>query len=100
MGDSGMTVVEAVRERVDAYFRRAYKRGLDAYEISDVPGYWRRLETCGGAHGGCHEPIHGFMFNEGGIRHTASYFDPPRVRGRFVSPTRTWRLLHDAERSS
>jgi hypothetical protein len=37
------------------------------FEPTETPGYWRRKKPCDSS---CREPIHGYLFNEGGIRHT------------------------------
>lgn len=89
--------VSAAQRRVDAIFQSRYRTTLADVDITDTPGYWKRREPCGGR-GACREPIHGTLFNEGGIRHTLSYFDPVRDEyGRFRSTTRTWSVLRGAD---
>jgi len=80
------------RELVLRQFRLHHRvESLDEVRRTKTPGYWERCEPCGGRAGGCRHPLHQCMFNEGPVRHTLSYFDPPRdERGRWASPTRTW----------
>lgn len=82
--------VEAATARVAESFRRRYHVELADCEITDVPGYWRKRVPCGGLRGGCYHEIHHCLFNEGSINHSVSYFDPPRISGKFASRTRTW----------
>lgn len=63
----------------------------DDYEPTETPGYWRSKTPCGGLAGGCREPLHTFLFNEGPTHHTRAFRDPRREDGRFASPYRTWR---------
>lgn len=66
-----------------------YRLTPDQVELADSPGYWRKLEPCGT---GCRNELHGCVGFAKPIRHTVSYFDPPRdAAGRFASPYRTWR---------
>lgn len=88
-------------QRVDAHFRLYYRRPLDEYEITDTPGYWQRKEPCGGR-GNCSSvEAHMSWGWENGFRHTATYYDPQTrdpATGRWLSPHRTWRELHEAAR--
>lgn len=88
---SATTAIAEVQRRLDADFRARYGVALDDLELAATPGYWQRKEPCGGLRGGCRSELHRTLFNEGGVHHTVSYFDPPRVNGRFASPYRTWR---------
>lgn len=74
-------------ERVDRHFRLIYRRSLDEYEISDIPGYWRLREPCTR----CAPPAREH-------RHTASYYDDSKdpASGQFVSPYQTWRELRQS----
>ena len=92
---------EAAAERVDAHFRLHYNSELTEYEITDTPGYWRKLQPCTGR-GTCRSMMsHGALGWEGPARHTAIYFDPPRdpETGRWASPYRTWQELHNTRRA-
>ena len=92
-----MDLAEA-RRRVADHFLWAYRTTLDEVEIMDTPGYWQKKKPCGGWAGGCPSPLHGFEFNEKGIRHTLTFTEHGvRERGRWVSPYRAWRLIRDAE---
>lgn len=95
-----MTAGMTAAERVDRHFRLYYRAGLDEFEITDMPGHWRRLEPCGGL-GACRSMVSHLAYGwEKGFRHTVTYFDPVTrdlASGRFLSPTRTWRELRDAE---
>jgi len=51
------------------------------YEPTETPGYWRTKKPCDSS---CREPIHGYLFNEGGIRHTVYFEDCQRVKGKFA----------------
>lgn len=64
---------------------RRYRAKLEDVEPTETPGYWKFRHTCGGR-GLCQEPLHSFVFNEGGTQHTLQYHDPGR--DRFA----TWRL--------
>lgn len=90
---SETATVSAAYELVDSAFKRRYRTPLSEYEITETPGYWKSKTPCGGLRGGCREEIHHCLFNDEGIRHTASYFDPTRENGRFASPYRTWQEL-------
>lgn len=75
--------------RVDAHMRLHYRVSLDDLEQTDTPGYWRDKEPK--MHPG--HPLHSCLFCDGPFRATYTYFDPPRVGGRFASTTRTWAAL-------
>lgn len=86
-----MTIAER-RTLVDRYMRSYYGVGLDAMEISDVPGYWRDKEP----HYHPGHPLHGCLFCEEPFRATYTYLDSGRLRnGQFVSPYRTWQILRE-----
>ena len=77
------------------HMQRAYGMNLDDLEIAETPGYWRDR------HPKMHprHPLHGCLFCDGPFRATYTYYDPPRDRrGRFASPTRTWRQMKEANR--
>jgi hypothetical protein len=77
-----------LRRHLELYHRAK----LEDFVPTRVKGYWQRKTPCGGARGGCREPLHGCLFNEGPICHSVSYRDPTRTPdGRWVSPFRTWR---------
>lgn len=74
------------------YLRIHYRLELADVIPTESPGYWRLLEACGGRDGGCHNPIHGTLFNEGPTFHTIRFTDSDRdEHGRWASPYRTWR---------
>jgi len=81
-------------ERVAEHFRWNYHVEMADVVITDTPGYWEQRTPCGGR-GQCRAPIHAFLFNEGPIHHTFTYFDSGRdpATGRYASVTRTWREL-------
>lgn len=66
-----------------------YGVSMDDLELSDVPGYWRDREPK--MHPG--HPLHGCLGCRGPFRATYTYFDEPRINGRFASPTRAWAAL-------
>lgn len=90
-----MTDLGEVRARVDRYLWWHYRVHLSDVTPATVPGYWDKKVACVPSE--CHAPIHGFMFNEGPIRHTVTYFDeeppPGWPKGRFFSPTWSWKLI-------
>jgi hypothetical protein len=53
------------------------------YEPTETPGYWRTKKPCGG-YPQCREPLHTYLFNEEGIRHTVYFEDCQRVKGKFA----------------
>jgi hypothetical protein len=75
--------------RVASHMRVKYRVGMDEIEITDTPGYWRDKEEK--MHPG--HPLHGCIGCNGLFRATYTYFDPPREKGRFASPTRPWAAL-------
>lgn len=83
--------LERLRQRVTAHMLLHYRVRLDDLEISDVPGYWRDKEPK--IHPG--HPLHGCLFNSGPFQATYTFFDEPRLNGRFASRTRTWRALRE-----
>lgn len=82
----------AVIQRVDWWMRMKYGIGLDAMEIADTPGYWQDKEPR--VHPG--HPLHGCIGCSGPFKATYTYFDTSRENGRFVSPTRSWRIIRDS----
>lgn len=60
---------------------------------SESPGYWRKIEACGGRVGGCGNEVHFSFGSEGPMHHTIHFYDDDRDpgTGQFVSPYRTWR---------
>ncbi len=76
-------------QRVDEHMRLRYRVALSNMEQTDVPGYWRDKEPK--MHPG--HPLHACLFCDGQFRATYTYFDPPRIGGRFASRTRTWAAL-------
>ncbi|WP_414041497.1 hypothetical protein ACJU26_05395 [Acidithiobacillus sp. M4-SHS-6] len=86
------TDMDALKKRVDAHMRLHYQVSLDDLEIGDVPGYWQDKEPK--IHAG--HPLHGCLFCEGPFVATYTYFDHWKDRrGRFASPTRTWKALRE-----
>jgi hypothetical protein len=81
--------IAALARRVDAHMRLHYRVSLFDLEQTDTPGYWRDKEPK--MHPG--HPLHSCLGCGGPFRATYTYFDPPRVGGRFASPTRTWAAL-------
>ena len=89
--------VENAYKRVDEWMYIKYGKHLNDLEISDVPGYWIDKEAT--MHPG--HPLHTFIGCSGPFKSTYSYLDSIRDRnGRFVSRTRTWKLIMDYERSN
>lgn len=78
--------------RVDAHMRLRYRVSLHDLEQTETPGYWQDKEP--NMHPG--HPLHGCIFCDGPFRATYTYFDPPRVSGRFASRARTWAALRAA----
>lgn len=73
------------------YLWRNYRLEPSDVVPTDSPGYWRKLEPCGGLAGGCPSPLHQTVFNEGPTFHTIHFYDDDRdADGRFASPYRTW----------
>ena len=74
------------------FLERHHRATLEDFVPTRVRGYWQRKTPCGGARGGCPEPVHGCLYMEGPCRHTVSYWDNVRgPDGRWTSPFRTWR---------
>lgn len=67
---------------------------------TEVPGYWELRKPCGGRVGGCREPIHAFLFNEGPIRHTIRFEDCQRINGRFASEKERFRTWIEARKAA
>jgi hypothetical protein len=91
-GSVGMK--EAI-ERVREHMKRKYRVDLDDLVISDVPGYWKDKEPK--MHKG--HPLHRCLGCDGPFCATYTYLDHPRdyTTGKFASPYRTWRILHNKE---
>lgn len=85
-------VYRVVIQRVDSWMRIKYGIGLDAMDITDTPGYWRDKEPR--MHHG--HPLHGCIGCGGPFKATYTYFDTGRENGRFVSPTKSWRIIRDS----
>lgn len=83
---------EAVVRCVDLHMRRKYGIGLDQMEITDTPGYWRDKEAK--IHHG--HPLHSCLGCSDPFKATYSYFDTCRENGRFVSPTKSWRIIRES----
>ena len=92
-----MTYEKAI-DNVKWHFKTYHGKSIDDYEITNIPGYWRAKEPCGGKHK-CRAPIHGFMFNEGPTKHTLYYAEPGLrdSKGRFISQFRAWKLIKEHE---
>lgn len=75
------------------HMRLKYRVEMDEIEITDTPGYWQDIEPK--MHPG--HPLHRCIGCEGPFRATYTYFDSPRIAGRFVSITRTWAALRAVE---
>jgi len=69
--------------------RRHYRVSLNDLEQATTPGYWQDKEAK--IHTG--HPLHGCMGCSGPFKATYTYFDSPRINGRFASRTRTWQAL-------
>lgn len=74
---------EELARRVDAYMRLRYRVSLEDLEQAETPGYWRDKEP----------KMHACLGCSGPFRATYTYFDLPRIGGRFASTTRTWAAL-------
>lgn len=81
-----------VIQRVDSWMRFKYGIGLDQMEIAHTPGYWQDKEPR--IHPG--HPLHRCIGCSGPFKATYKYFDTGRENGRFVSPTRSWRIIRDS----
>lgn len=88
--------MKSAEERVRSYLRLRHPDiQYEDLEISDVPGYWRIKIPCDGKTG-CRHPIHSCLFNEYPSCHTISFRDENHtLDGKFASPYRTWKELHD-----
>jgi len=75
--------------RVALHMRLVYGVEMRDIEIISTPGYWRDKRPK--AHP--RHPLHSFLGCEGAFCATYTYFDYPRVKGRFASATRTWAAL-------
>ena len=75
--------------RVDEYMKLKYRVSLDELEQAKTPGYWQDKKPK--MHPG--HPLHQCIGCEGEFRSTYTYFDSPRIKGRFASQTRTWLAL-------
>ncbi len=84
--------LKIVIERVNFWMRIMYGVSLDDVEITDTPGYWQDKEPK--IHKG--HPLHSCIGCSGPFKASYTYFDSGRENGRFVSTTRSWRLIHDA----
>ena len=92
-----MAVVDKIMAaiRVERHMLMKYRVKMDEIEITDTPGYWQGKEAK--MHPG--HPLHGCIGCNGPFRATYTYFDPPREKGKFASPTRTWAVLrHNAQK--
>ena len=78
---------------VDSHMRLNYRTRLEEMEISNVLGYWQDREPK--MHPG--HPLHGCLGCSGAFQATYTYYDPPRLNGRFASRTRTWAILANDE---
>jgi len=79
--------------RVAWHMRMKYRVEMQDIEITDTPGYWRDKEPK--IHPG--HPLHACLGCEGPFRATYTFFDSPRLKGRFASPTRTWAALRSRQ---
>lgn len=83
-----------IRKSVDDWMRRRYGIGLDQMRITDTPGYWQdKRPKVHPSH-----PLHSCLGCQGPFKATYTYFDSRRENGRFVSPTRSWKILREAGR--
>ena len=91
-----MFSVDDLIARVLWNFKVYYGVEPNEVEVTDVPGYWRMKEICGGR-GKCTSPLHGFMLCELGIQHTLYFAEHARrdERGRFVSPFIAWKVWRE-----
>lgn len=90
--------VEDALENLKNYLRIYHPHVIiDDLVITDSKGYFRMKKKCGGR-GVCKQPIHDFMFNEGGTHHTISFYDNTRDyrTGKFLSPYRTWNCIKES----
>jgi len=94
--------VEETQKRLNDYFQMNCHVILDDLEITSTPGYWENKKPCGGLLGGCKHPMHGLLFNEGGTKHTVSYYDSwkDEKTGRIVSIYHSWRLMRSLKKES
>lgn len=89
-GEYGEIIAEF--SHLEFFLKLRYGLSVADIEITETPGYWRVKTPCDGR-GKCNHPLHGVMFNEGGLSHTVRYLDSGRNRhGQFESPYKTWEL--------
>lgn len=80
---------------LDLYLSTRYRCTRADIEPTDTPGYWRLKTPCGGKAGGCPEPIHRTLFNDGSLQHTIQFLDKPeRHKGRWKGRLTTWKRAH------
>lgn len=72
-----------------------YNIPLYMMDISDIKGYWRNQNKCNP--NTCGSPLHGCIGNEGGIKHTMTYYDNYRgADGKFKSIYSSWKAIKQA----
>lgn len=86
-----MDIAETI-EMVNRHMQLRYGVQLDQLEIAETPGYW--MDKQPQIHYG--HPLHSFLFCAGPFKATYTYFDHPRVNGRFASVTRSWKAIRNA----
>lgn len=83
---------EEEKRLVDGFMKSRYGVSLDELEITDTPGFWRDKEAK--IHPG--HPLHGCIGCSGPFKATYLFNDHYRdEKGRWASPTRTWRKLYN-----
>lgn len=81
------------KARVKEHFRVVYDKRLDDLVVSDVPGYWMDKKPVDLSQNGRHPGYSNY-------RASYAYFDPPRdKKGRFSSPTKTWRIIYEKQQN-
>ena len=98
MSAASSAPVDQARARVQLAMQLHYGKSLDELEISDTPGYWQDKQAR--VHPG--HPLHGCLGCDGPFKATYPFTDASRdpLTGRWLSPVRSWQLLHAAARAS
>jgi len=82
-------------KRVNSHMLLKYNIPLFEMDITESKGYWRNKNECDPAT--CSSPLHTFMGNDGGIKHTMTYHDNYRGNdGRFKSVYSSWLAIKQA----
>lgn len=75
---------------LEQHLRTYYSIEIDDVEITETKGYWTLKRLCDDSY---NHPIHGYLGNEGRIRHTVSFTPLRREKGKFVSRYEVWNTI-------